>query len=323
MSELNNYLQGNFVVCDLGSSGKEFYLSLDKVLKTITLIELDAAETNANNDLFFKRITFRTAIAGKSGKRIFHKRKFLPCSSLLQPDQTIISTFGLEDYFTIDDTFEIDCITLDELLKQSNVPRFDFLKIDLEGLDCEILLSSPNIVRNCLAIQCELRFQPLYKEEPEFYSAVSFLRDSEFELISIKPEIWKHKTSKRDFFRDGQIAWGDFIFFLSRKRVLELFGERASLAFCKQIIIAKMLGFSNYALYIFEQNHHHIPSILHTEIEQYITSQRLLEKTVMVCVNKIASNVIGQRILSIFGKNFVKLSSVLTYNKDLKHIGTL
>lgn len=291
---------------------------------SITFIELDAVEKFGDVvDPFFKRVNFRSAIAGKKEKRRFYQRRFQPCSSFLLPDENVVRAFALEQYFELDRSFEADCLTLKGLLRQAHVKHIDFLKTDLEGLDHEVLQSAPDIVQHCLAVQSELRFQPLYRGEPYFEITVAMLRKAGLELITVKPEYWKFETKTRDLLRDGRLVWGDFVFFLTPKKVRERFGKQAGLAFCKQIIIAKVLGLNNYATYIFEQNVRDIPEDLLAELQSLINDTRGLDNLITRSVNKLASTFFGRKIFPKLRRILARLSSVMTIDRNLKHIGTL
>jgi FkbM family methyltransferase len=322
MDSLLEWLRGDFVVCDLGSSGNEFHEILRPYSKPITLIEIDAAEDSvvAGNS-YYKRIVLKTAISGTAGKRKFYQRKFLPCSSFLQPNEGAVRAYGLERYFELDRVFEIDCTTLDTLILQTGIRRVDLLKTDLEGLDFEILNSAPEIVSSCLAVQSELRTQALYSGEPSFTKSITLLENMGFEVVSIKPEIWKYNTRHRELFRDGRFAWGDFILFLSPLKVQEKFKTESGKAFCKQILIAKILRLHNYAAFLFEQHSNIIPPIYHNELSYLVYKRGGMRNIILQSVAILGSTALGSKVLQRVRSVLLNIQSLLQYDKNLKHLG--
>lgn len=324
MNSFVRWLQGNFIVCDLGSSGKEFHDLLEPFSEGITLIELDAAEEPAIvKNKYFKRVVFKNAISGTEGRRKFYQRKFLPCSSFLQPNEQVVQSYGLEKYFELDRAFDIDCITLDALVSKAEIRRIDFLKTDLEGLDFEILNSAPRLISSCLAIKCELRTHPLYRGEPSFIKSIGLLESAGFEVISIKPEIWKYNTKDRELFRDGRLVWGDFILFLTPSKVKEYFGKEAGGAICKQIIIARMLNLHNYAAYLLERH----SDIISDEHQDYLRSlvypSTGFRKILLTSIKAIGSTSLGNLFLRKTRNLLLQVQTVLQYDKNIKHLGSL
>ena len=108
---------------------------------------------------------------------------FSGCSSLLPPNEDLIKLYNLEKYFAIRSISEVDCEPISDLVGELGIDNIDFLKLDLEGLDFEVIKSLGQLIEGILFIQCELRFQPFYLNEPYFHEVVSYLYAHEFELL--------------------------------------------------------------------------------------------------------------------------------------------
>jgi len=80
---------------------------------------------------------------------------------------------------------EIECKTLDNTLKDLNLPfNFDFMKIDAQGAEYEILNGSLNfLTSSCIGLQLELFNIPLYKNIKLFPEVKNFLNEKGFELV--------------------------------------------------------------------------------------------------------------------------------------------
>jgi FkbM family methyltransferase len=84
---------------------------------------------------------------------------------------------------------EIECETLDSVIDDLNVPfSFDFLKIDAQGAEYEILLGAKDFLRDsCIGLHLELFNIPLYKGIKLLPDVVELLNLHEFELAKKMP----------------------------------------------------------------------------------------------------------------------------------------
>ena len=72
----------------------------------------------------------------------------------------------------------IDATTLDNLYHQSIIRELDFLKIDVQGSELDILHGGRDIINdNILGIQIEAEFKQLYKSQPLFAEIDSDIRE--------------------------------------------------------------------------------------------------------------------------------------------------
>ena len=137
-------------------------------------------------------------------------------------------------------------------------------------MDFEILTSASELISQSVCVQSELRFQPIFQGEPPFHEVVSYLAGVGFELVHLRPEIWKYATPSRRLLRDGRSVWTDALFFLAPGKVRERFGDSAWKGFAKQIILGRMLGLSNLAEYLFAQTRAEYPPAVSAELEAFV-----------------------------------------------------
>ena len=270
MKETIHLLRGNFTILDLGCANASDIIP-KQLRKTVTLIETDPLTTSQTGESeYYKKITLNKAVSETSGRRIFYKRKFSQCASFLEIDPELVKAYGLQDYAEPDGTIELECETIQTLLKMAGTDRLDYIKTDLEGIDYGVLSSAPDVISKALVIQSELRFQPLYKGEPHFHTTLEYLTNFGFEVISMQPWVWKYATENSRLMRDGRIVWGDVLFFLGIEKVKTVFGKLAPMAFVKQIILAKSLGLHNYAEFLYENVKSDMPNTVQNEIKHYL-----------------------------------------------------
>lgn len=87
-------------------------------------------------------------------------------SSLLRPDEAALNFFNLFGQFgTVLDRIDIDTMRLDDL---DDLPSIDFLKIDVQGSELSIFKNGRQKLAQCVFIQAEVSFVPLYENQPGF-----------------------------------------------------------------------------------------------------------------------------------------------------------
>ena len=79
-------------------------------------------------------------------------------------------------------TRSISVTTLDQWADSEGVKHIDFLKIDTQGTELEILKGGQNILSTIRAISLEVEFNPIYLGQPVFAEVDQFLRSKGFVL---------------------------------------------------------------------------------------------------------------------------------------------
>ena len=81
---------------------------------------------------------------------------------------------------------EVKIISLNEVFnKEKNSFKKNFLKIDTQGYEKEVLVSGENILDDFIGISCEISVQPLYKNEAKFLDIINYLNTKGFEIYSV------------------------------------------------------------------------------------------------------------------------------------------
>lgn len=124
------------------------------------------------------------AIAGASGARTLYVTKAVGSSSIYPPNAKAVSEFPIADFFAVTGTEQLIAITLDEFVDSSRAPYPDFIKLDVQGAEYEILKGSPACLQKAIGVSLETRMRELYTGEGLFPAMHSFLTDCGFRLIS-------------------------------------------------------------------------------------------------------------------------------------------
>jgi len=92
------------------------------------------------------------------------------------------------------------------------VQSIDFLQIDVQGADLDVLQGALNILKSVLAIQIEVEFNPLYQGQPLFRDVDRFLSEQGFSIFDLGAVSRNRARSPICSGRrkhSGQILWGD------------------------------------------------------------------------------------------------------------------
>ncbi|CCI06277.1 FkbM family methyltransferase [Microcystis aeruginosa] len=199
------------------------------------------------------------ALSNIQGKSQLYVTKDKACSSLYEPNHSYVSRFrsSLPEFLTLDYVSEIETTTLDSFCASELIDTIDFLQVDVQGAELNIFQGAQQIIKNStLAIQTEVEFAPIYKNQPLFADVDNHLRQQGFFLQGFKG---LHCISKKSFpveikagvpqYLAAQLLWGDAFYFQ------DLIGQSSPVSpekLLKQACIADILYFPDYALELLE-----------------------------------------------------------------------
>ncbi len=102
--------------------------------------------------------------------------KAVGMSSFLEPDLEYLKNFhGFEQWSEIMDTIKVNTRKLSDISD-----KIDFLKIDVQGYESEIINFGKDKIKDCLVVQLETSPIPLYKNEKTFASVILQLENLGF-----------------------------------------------------------------------------------------------------------------------------------------------
>ena len=98
-------------------------------------------------------------------------------TSLLTPDENQLRLFnGFPDWGSVVEELEVQTHRLDDL----DIDEFDLLKIDIQGAELMVFQHGRERLRNAVAVQTEVSFVPLYRDQPTFGDVDRELRSQGF-----------------------------------------------------------------------------------------------------------------------------------------------
>ncbi len=218
--------------------------------------EQECAALNAKADAFVKYLPF--AVGEKVEPRTFHLLVAEGSSSLFRPNYTFISRFASERNYAIKREIPIQTNTLDAVLKEAHIDDVDYLKIDTEGFERDILHGATETLNHVFAIEVEVWFNPVFTNAPFFRDIDALLAEKGFVLFDLaKSNYFKRKVGATLGGPKGQLVAGDAIYFRDIPALSpeSRFYDTAKLV--RAIVLAMQYCYFDFALEIAQSAYHH------------------------------------------------------------------
>ncbi|MDA9345642.1 FkbM family methyltransferase [bacterium] len=155
----------NLRMIDIGASGLvKPKISMAFETSELTACDPDPRAASDFQDLNFKVKFLPCAVAGVDGPQTLYLTKKSHCSSLMKPVK-------IDDIrYKIDREIIVDCRTLDSLGVSA-----DIIKIDVQGAELEILRHAKYTLLEACAVELEVCFESLYRDQAEFSKLHEFM----------------------------------------------------------------------------------------------------------------------------------------------------
>ena len=114
---------------------------------------------------------------------------------MYEPNKESFAIYGFEEkdfnLFDVNKTEMVECDTLSSSLKNLDINTLDYLKIDTQGAELEVLKGLENY--RPLVIKCEVQIFPMYKNVPSWTEVTNFLYNLGY-MVSDWKKIGSHAT---------------------------------------------------------------------------------------------------------------------------------
>lgn len=197
-----------------------------------------------------------TAIGPEAGPRVLSVPILPESATLREPDPALGRRFDKPGYFDVAARIEVETAPLDAALRAAGAARADWLKIDIEGVEPDVLAAAPATLESLLAAKVEVAFLPFRRGQKLAHHVGALFHDRGFELMAIiEPAHWRRASGHIHPFpaaadppySRGQIVQCDFLFFAAPDR---LAGQPD--AAIRMALIAMATGYFDHALTLLE-----------------------------------------------------------------------
>ncbi|MCO4781181.1 MAG: FkbM family methyltransferase [Candidatus Cloacimonetes bacterium] len=155
------------------------------------------------------------ALGGKTEKRNFYNTRHPMCSSLYKPNDKLLQLYNGMDVVDLETIEPIETIGLDEFVNQNNIGDIDFIKMDIQGAELEVLQGGEASLHSVCAILSEVEFIPLYENQPLFGEICKYLNDHDISFhhfLGIAGRALKPLILNNNVNHPSQHMWSDAFF---------------------------------------------------------------------------------------------------------------
>lgn len=138
----------------------------------------------------------------------FHLFRDLGSSSKLKPNNYFKNNYSASHEIT--NTVSVESRTMDSILTGNSLALPDFIKLDTQGTELEILKNSPKSLSNCLLIESEIEIIEMYDGQPLIGEFLTFMDNNGFEVLYMN-RVFQNHSSYPGIAR-GRITFTDILF---------------------------------------------------------------------------------------------------------------
>lgn len=136
-------------------------------------------------------------------------------SSTYIPNKSFNQLFADKERFNVVESIALPTSTLDLL----DLNEIDFIKLDIQGGELNALKGAKESLEKVIALEVEIEFQPIYKDQPLFNDINSYLQKDGFEFIDFSRLV---RWGREDIYATvGQCVWGDALFMRTPEHIIQ------------------------------------------------------------------------------------------------------
>ncbi|MBN8530421.1 MAG: FkbM family methyltransferase [Alphaproteobacteria bacterium] len=209
-------------VMDIGASALDgesrYTILVHQGVARVTGFEPDETQFRILQEKKDPRYVYFPYFLGDGGKATFHIAAYPGCSSLYEADPAMIDLFqgigaSTGGNFTVVRTCEVDTKKLDDI---ADVPPPDFIKLDIQGGELNVLKNATKALESAMVIEIETEFVPLYKNQPLFGDIQVLLREHGFvlhKMLDMAGRCFKPLLNNGNpYLPMSQLLWADSVF---------------------------------------------------------------------------------------------------------------
>ncbi len=211
---INNFLNANpIIVADVGARGGHLG-EINNLKPYLSYYGFDADKEECKriesvpHEDFHSYKVLPYYVGKNEGLIDFHLFRDLGSSSKLKPNQYFRNNYSASHEIT--STVSVESRTMDSILTENNLELPDFIKLDTQGTELDILRNSPKSLGNCLLIESEIEVIEMYEGQPLIGEFLTFMDNNGFDVLYIN-RVFQNHSSYPGIAR-GRITFTDILF---------------------------------------------------------------------------------------------------------------
>jgi FkbM family methyltransferase len=191
------------------------------------------------------------AIGGVAGRQQLYVPDDQRAASLLKHNPAMVARFGRANLHETKSTIAVETTTLNALHAAGQLAQIDYLKVDVEGAELDILRAGSDVLQECVALKVECSFLPQRIVQPLAWDVMQHLDQAGFEVVDLQDvHRWRrdnlpphpYRVRAEMEYSRGQVAQCDAILLRS---VSSISGTDQAL---RLVVLSAALGFFDYAV---------------------------------------------------------------------------
>ena len=128
------------------------------------------------------------ALYNAAGNRDLWITRHSGCSSLRRPSKAMLENFTIAPCFEVMGSVEVKCVRYDTLVESGEVQPPDFVKIDVQGCEYEVLEGMGRHLHGVLGIELEAYVYEIYEGQRNLADIIAFLEGHGLFLRELVPQ---------------------------------------------------------------------------------------------------------------------------------------
>ena len=158
---------------------------------------------------------YSTAIGRTEETRTVYETVHPMCTSLYEPDERYADIYDFLDVMRLKSKSTVKTVSLDRFVRDNALGSIDFIKMDLQGAELEVLQGGAATLSSVLAIVSEVEFVPIYRGQPLYGDIDAFLRERDFmfhRFLGFSGRLTKPVVREGGKAEPVQVMWADALF---------------------------------------------------------------------------------------------------------------
>jgi FkbM family methyltransferase len=144
----------------------------------------------------------------------FHVVNWPVASSIYAPNEDFLRPFPeARRLFGVKEVQTMRTVTLDDALQRERL-GVDHLKLDVEGAELDVMSGGREALREALALEVEVEFNPVFRDQPLFADVDRHLRAQGWEILGLRRNSWRRGSgpSRAADGNGGQVVSADALY---------------------------------------------------------------------------------------------------------------